>query len=68
MSISGDCKDVSVQRTRLRLVVGMVKCEEHCGQNVSSCVDRKMTASDVKQERMSAAECGYDNNSPACSL
>ena len=62
----GVCKDVSVHRIRFLLFFRMVELDEQRGQNVSSCVDRKTTASCVKHERISAAECGFDDNSRAC--
>ena len=43
----------------------MAEYDEQRGQKVSSCVDKKTTASRVKQERISAAECGFDDNSRA---
>ena len=61
----GVCKDASVHRIRFRWVLRMVELDEQRGQNVSSCVERKTTASCVRHERMSAAECGFDDNSRA---
>ena len=64
-SMFGVCRDASVHSIRFRSVFRMAEYDEQRGQNVSSCVDKKTTASGVKHERMSAAECGFDDNSRA---
>ena len=64
-SMFGVCRDASVHNIRFLSVFRMAEYDEQRGQNVSSCVDKKTTASCVKHERMSAAECGFDDNSRA---